>query len=84
MREVIRYKLLDGTLYDTYPEAKKHADQLYGNELSRIVHLMLKETDGKYGRTMTWMNEHLADFVQLHKYREDQVLEDSDDGESGD
>ena len=59
IEEVTAYKTADGSLFDDYDDAKKHMDDLLGQELDglmRLSKIALTRTD-EYKLIMGWMTQ---------------------------
>lgn len=69
MKEVRAYKTLDGRIHTSREAAIQHADKVYGNELTRIVNILLRKE--KYLDMLTYLDENLALFAELQKLKDD-------------
>lgn len=76
MKEVISYKTRDGKLHESLSDAKKHADKLYGDELTKLAH-QLVQID-KYKAMTEFLDRY--DFSTLMALRKDiELVHLSDD-----
>jgi len=79
VKKIEAWTTADGMIFLSEGEAKKHADERYGKALLQISKQMVDVTDGKYGRTSTFIEENLDKFLELHFLREDIKIGDTED-----
>jgi len=64
------YTTSDKTRHNTLDDAKRHADKLYGEALSKFAHGICG-LDWKYGSVMEHLDENLCDLIKLKALRDD-------------
>lgn len=77
MKWVAMVRTSDGVLHDDKPKADKHAEQRYGEALTRIAHELV-HTDGKYSKVIEYIDANLEKFAELHALKRDIELEKTD------
>ena len=77
MKRVQRYQTRDGKLHDTLAKARRHAEVVYGEALSKIAHRLVHIE--KYSDFQQYIEDHLDDFVRLKELKSDAELENPED-----
>lgn len=79
MRKVIRYQTADGQLHDTPERAARHADELYGSELTAMAWELSQI--GKYKLMIAFLESNLERFRGLLELRADIAMDAETDQE---
>lgn len=78
------YVTLDNKLHKTLDDAKRHAEKVYGEELSKVAHKIVA-LNWKYSAVMEWLDTNLQLFPSLINLKNDAntfIPEDWDEGSS--
>lgn len=77
MKQVAKFQTRDGKLHNTHSDAKRHADSVYGLQLSKIAHAIAKLE--KYVTIADWINDNLGEFKELLELEKDTGLDQEDE-----
>lgn len=69
MKAVNKIQTADGALHDSEELARRHAEKVYGDALSKLVHPMAHLT--KYAQWMDYVDRNLSAFVKLAALKAD-------------
>lgn len=69
MKTVTKIQTQDGCLHDNEQRAKSHADQVYGEALSKAAHKLSHLT--KYSDWMEFIDANLDTFTKLKALKDD-------------
>lgn len=88
MKKVIRFQTSDGKLHASFEEAKKHADNRYGDALTKLSHRLVKDQQDNntlnYFKVTEFVDKNLFSFVQLQALANDLHLDHDDDDDDED
>ncbi len=68
MKIIEAYQTLDGEVFTSYTKAKSHADKKFSDKLFPLCHAL---TGCKYKYVSELILNHLDDFVELKKLKDD-------------
>jgi hypothetical protein len=77
MRLVQKFQTADGATHDTEGQARRHTEKRYGEPLSRLAHQLVRIE--QYSDMTAFLDEHLAEFAELARIKEDLKLEPEED-----
>jgi hypothetical protein len=77
MKEITAYKTQDGTIYESFHKATRHAEKEYGEGLLKLSSKLLQME--KYTAMSNFLDENLESFVELAKLKKDIELEPIED-----
>lgn len=77
MTPVDAFRTSDGVLHDSFDKARSHAEQRYGDCLTRIAHELLK--CDKYRAVTDYLDENADRFAELLALRADRELPERKD-----
>lgn len=73
MKTVTKVQTFDGALHDTEAAARRHAEKLYGEALSRLAARLVAIQ--KYSPMMEFIDSNLSEFEKLKTLKSDTWLE---------
>lgn len=77
MRQVVKIQTRDGVLHDSPEDARRHADRVYGEALTRLAHRAVALD--KYTKMVDFLDANLDAFVELKALKQDMEMENRDD-----
>lgn len=90
MYKETRYILNNGDEFKTFKDAAQRLDKLYGDKITKLASQMVNATDGKYSKTLDFIEKNLEEFRVLidlkdesdaaYKAEADDDLDDDDLG----
>ena len=72
MRKLDAYKTRDGVIHETYQDAKKHAENAYGDQLYKMSHKLVQI--GKYSEMVDALDGSKGSMRRLLDLAEDLVI----------
>lgn len=73
MQRISKIRTFDGAEHADYNDAKRHLDKIYGDELTRLAHQIVK-LDAKYRPITEFLDANLDAFARLLEIRADMTL----------
>lgn len=80
MQRITKIRTFDGAEHTNQTEAKRHLDKLYGDELTKLAHQLVK-LDAKYGPTTEFIDANLDAFARLLEIKADLALTSDEEEE---
>ena len=73
MKQVTHIQTLDGQLHDRLDAAHRHAERCYGDALTRLAHLAVRQE--KYTAMCEFIDQNLGEFQALTALKADMKLD---------
>jgi hypothetical protein len=79
MKTVTKFETSDGSEFDSFDKATRHAEARYGEALSKLAHRLVQCE--KYTSMQAYLDANLHEFIRLQALKADITLEQSGDDE---
>ena len=76
MKQIQAWVTSDGKAHTSFEKAQKHADERYGNALTKLAHELLRLD--KYLTMSEFLDKNLSRFKELTELRADILVENPD------
>lgn len=86
MKEVTKYELLDGSVYNTLAEARRKADVKYTSEAAQLTAKLLRHHQNtayatKFQAVKDFIHDNLDSFINLKALRDDMEVSNQEEEE---